>query len=570
MHKFEFVNRNYEMLEQQEKPKQFTYSDEKDHKKKPRWRKFTLTVSVLALFIIGIAVYFAKRENHSIVTETAGSGADKMPGNGNGSTSEKTPSGQLPAAGLSAEFEPEVMNEGAKASYKLALEVKGENQFAASAEIDVTNTSETNWNNLSVYFFPNQFGDLARDQCRRKIVTFAVDKCLQEIGEGETAIEKVTFNGEELPYDLQGVQLKVPLKLALSTGKSGKLAITYTFSLPGNLIENDEYNLLQWHPILPGYEREWLLHPLAIGKDTYSSFPSDITFSYNLPGKMQVVTSGTEPDSQSSSDTVAGKNLKEMFVMILNRHQMIKAQAGETEIRIFATAKQKAQAAEALKTAKEAVAFFEKKLGGYPQQQLDIVLTETRQGNYPGVILQPGTIVEDKFSYFETNESQEHLLVHQIAQQWFYGNVHFERHTDLWLNDGLSELAASLFFLVGKKKSEEESFAFAKKFNEFSIMREEVKSNMPADQYVGSFGGIVGHVQAKPAILLWELIKPYGDETALAFLSDYLKTYSGKKLATIEFIHFAKDYLKVDNHAFTGWLHYNPYSDYDMSDFYNL
>ncbi|WP_156424480.1 hypothetical protein [Bacillus sp. FJAT-27445] len=57
---------------------------------------------------------------------------------------------------------------------------------------------------------------------------------------------------------------------------------------------------------------------------------------------------------------------------------------------------------------------------------------------------------------------------------------------------------------------------------------------------------------------------------ALSFLADYLKTYSGKKLATIEFIRFAKDYYKVNDSAFTIWLDYNPYDSDDFSQYYNL
>lgn len=569
MDKFEFVNQNFEMLADGGKPKQFTYSEEKVQKKKRRWGKKEWAVALVAMLVIGAAVSIAKMERNTPVSDKVGSGQlSKAEGEKGG---ENNQSKLKPLAiGLPADFEPEALKEGAKAQYNLSMKIKGEAGFLVDAVIKVTNTSDSTWNNLSFYFFPNQFGDMARDLCRKKIVSFAVDKCMQEIGEGETAIERVTIGGVETAFDLDGLRLNVRLLRPIHSGETGEVAINYTFSLPKNLIEKGSYNPLQWYPMLPGYDKDWLFYPPSLEKETYSVPGADISLAFKLPDNLQAVTSGIDGDEKKDAGAIRGENLKEMAVLLLDGYEIKKGKAGTAEVRVFSTPEDSGRAGEVLETAVEAVGFFEEKFGSYPHKQLDLVITDTRKGSRPGLILQPGKIVEDTFYHLPDSETPEHLLVHQIAQQWFYGNVHFERYTDAWLNDGLSELAASLYFLAGQKKSEEESFAFANKYKEIMIFEAGGKANLPADQYAGSYGGITGQIQAKPAIKLWEILKPHGEEAALEFLAEYLHTYSGKKLATIEFIRFAKEYLKVDNSAFTGWLDYNPYSNYEMSDFYNL
>lgn len=353
-------------------------------------------------------------------------------------------------------------------------------------------------------------------------------------------------------------------------GKQTNITISYSFSLPNSNNEKRTYDILQWHPILPDYSYDWIIQPPAIRKETYSAAPSKYRLRYQIPGEFTAVTSGNDNDKEGGAGEIQENSLKEMYVVLLDGYKMIKTTTGSTEIRVFALEEESDRGKKVLSTAAEAVNFFAARLGDSPHKQIDIILTNMRKGSYPGIILQPAVIQgEDRF-YTPIQESQEHLVVHQLAQQWFYGKVHFDRHLDTWLNDGLSELAVSLFFLAGQKKSEEESFLFANAFDEFNVMRTDIKSNMPADRYAGVHGGRVGHVQAKPALYLWRMMKPYGEDAALAFLSNYLSTYSGKKLATIEFIRFTKEYFKVNNAQFTKWLEFNPYESSDFSHLFNL
>ncbi|RDU38296.1 hypothetical protein DRW41_01630 [Neobacillus piezotolerans] len=564
--KFTFVNQNYEMLNKEQKPIGFTYSSE-NIEVKPRTQKmYRYTVIIIAFLALLVAAFFyIESMKHS----ERGKGLESM-GAPTADTGKQADE-QLRQPGMPADFKPEVLPEGTAASYTFDLIVPQENKYEVRSSIDVTNTSEKAWSQISFYFFPNQLGDMARDQCRGKVLTWVVDKCLNEIGTSNMELIGTKVNGQATDYEVEGPWLNVPLRAILPVGANATVEISYSFSLPNPINGERGHDLLQWHPMLPDYTYDWIIQPPAYGKETYSAAPANYHFRYKTPGNLMAVTSATDLDQSSGQGELKENSLKEMHVLLLDGYQMVKTMAGPTEVRVFAQEREiEGRGKNVLGTAVEAVGFFSARLGESPHKQIDIVLTEERKGSYPGIVLQPAVIHgEDKF-YMPIEESQDHLLVHQLAQQWFYGKVHFDRYKDAWLNDGLSELAASLFFFAGQKKSEEESFAFANAYDDFYIMRTDVKSNLPADKYIGIQGGLVGHVQAKPVLHLWKMMKPYGTETALDFLSDYLSAYSAKKLATIEFIRFTKAYFKVDNQSFAEWLDFNPYENGDFIDFFSL
>ncbi|WP_409275229.1 hypothetical protein V1499_07895 [Neobacillus sp. SCS-31] len=563
--KFTFVNENYEMLNKEQKQKEFTYSSENIEVKPHTQKTYRYAAIIIVSLALLVAAFFSIEKMKS---SERGIGRDSLHEPTAGSDKSARENMQKP--GMPGDFQPQVLSEGSSASYIVDLNVPRDNKFLVSASIDVTNTSEKGWNQISFHFFPNLLGDLGREECRRKVLTWAIDKCLNEIGSGNLEVEGAKIDGVPSKYELEGLQLKVPLMKALKSGGKANVEISYSFSIPNGGNEKHVYDLLQWHPMLPDYTYDWLIQPPAFGKETYSAPPSNYLLHYQIPENLIAVTSGADLDQASETGDIQENRLKEMYVILLDGYKMIKTSAGSIEVRVFALEEELEKGKMVLGTAAEAVGFFASRLGDLPYKQIDIVMTNERKGSYPGIVLQPDVIKSDELFYQPIEETPDHLLVHQLAQQWFYGKVHFDRHTDAWLNDGLSELAASLFFLGSQKKSEAESFAYANAFDDFYIMRTDVKSNMPADRYTGMPGGMVGHIQAKPTLYLWRMMKPHGTDTALAFLSDYLSAYSGKKLATIEFIRFTKEYFKVDNRPFTSWLDFNPYENSDFQDFFNL
>ncbi|WP_059173805.1 hypothetical protein [Bacillus sp. FJAT-27445] len=190
----------------------------------------------------------------------------------------------------------------------------------------------------------------------------------------------------------------MPLKNILPSEGKASVALSYSFSMPKAASENTGYDLLQWYPMVPDFANDWIIQPATLGKETYTIIPSDYQFSYEIPERYQLVTSAPDPDQRVGKGQIEANSLKELYVMLLDGHGMIKAIAADVEIRVFAPEGEQERARKALETAGETVSFFSEKLGGYPYRQLDIVLANGRKGSYPGLVLQPVTIIsEDRF-----------------------------------------------------------------------------------------------------------------------------------------------------------------------------
>ncbi|PLR95104.1 hypothetical protein [Bacillus sp. T33-2] len=567
MGKFDLVNQDLSALNPTPERKE-TIKIRNTPTKRRSWNRYLLAAFFLLVTGIFAAVLIAVTEGENERPQLS----EKITNPETATEAEEstaTAEPPLRTPGLEAGFKPEEMKTGSNAEYKLQLKMTGDNQFEADASIQIKNTSDKNWMQIMFFFHPNQMLKMSQEKCYRKVLSWAVDECLKNTRGGEINLQEVKVNGNPVQYELTGQSLILTLQNAIQTGQSATADIHYTFSIPYLLRENGNYNLLQWHPMLPNFQNEWIFNPYIKEKDSYTVDHSPIELSYDLSKNLQLVSSSdSDPPGAKSKGSVSGTQLKEMFIMLLDGHAMKETKVNDIQLRAFAMPQHHEKIDGMIQTASEALAFFENNIGKYPYKQLDLVITDSQTGNYPGVIVLPGSNKPVENQYISVEESLEHALVHEIAQQWFYGPVNIDRHTDAWLNDGLSELSTSLFFLSEKQKSEQESFAFASEYYEFIEPRENAfKSNLPIENYLGSLGGIVGHVQAKPAILLWEAIKPCGaDMVALQFLSDYYQTYSYKKVTTQEFMRFTKSYFNIDYAKFTDWLFFDPHSVSELDD----
>ncbi|OCA85712.1 hypothetical protein A8F94_12620 [Bacillus sp. FJAT-27225] len=555
MDKFKFVNKEFERLGGSRKYKEFSF--ERIDTRQTVFLGKKQLVLIAAIIIFGLGMYFSKG---LIVQLMKGDSADvAVKTDGVQSSHGKRPV-KVNKAGLSPDFKPEVLKTGSKAVYNFDIQMPKENVFNVKAKIGLTNTSSLNWNEILLYFYLNRMGTNARLKCYSK-GGLAFEACLKKVGGGEVKVESVQYNGEPVKYFLEEDRLRLYPSSTLNKGKTGNIEIKYTFSLPGMYQENGSYNLPQWYPLVPDFDGSWNLLPYFEQKDTYTSAEAEYTIHYQLFKDFNIVSSGSDPATKAAAGTIKANALNEWYLMLLDGFVQEEAKVNDMTIRVHFEQGKQSDGEHALKAAAEAVSFFEEKLGPYPYKQLDIVLTKANRGSYPGLILVPENRREGMSMFARIEETLEHAVVVQTAQQWFYGKVLFDRYRDLWLQYGLSELAASLYFLDGKQLTEEESFQYTLEYLNVLKGWESGKANLPPEQYYSTTSGLIVHTQLKPAYRLWELMKPHSQNDRWNFLSGYLKTYSGKKIATIEFIRFAKNYFKVNDESFDDWLNYNPYRD---------
>ncbi|MEV5111265.1 M1 family metallopeptidase [Bacillus sp. LBA3-1-1.1] len=436
----------------------------------------------------------------------------------------------VPAKEIVKEFIPQEIKPGSKSAYNLQLEMNTDGLFNVEASISIQNQSDKDWSELLFYFIPNIF---------TKEYTPQMEK------DATVRIKELSVNGKNTLFNLADDTLTVPLNEKISPGTVINVRVSYDFRLPehGNRFSKngENYYLAQWYPMVPTFRNEWNKQAYRAKGEFYHTSFSDFTLKLKLPPNYTVVTS-SESDTfpSNNTSTMYAKNVKEMFVAVLKEPHMIEKEENGVNIRVFSIEDKPELLSEASLLASKALTYFQQVIGKYPSKQLDIILDEKGM-EYPGIatvgsISQPTKVLE-------------HHIVHEIAHQWFYGVVNNDPYYHAWLDEGVAQLATTLFLSTQENRNINEIF-----HQDLLPNMKRRPSNLPLDKY--PLEEQSNYIYGQPASGLWNVFnKNGGQKTAEQFLKQYYETYQYKEVDTQEFVTFLKHYLKLkDNKLFNDWL----------------
>ncbi|MGE7837247.1 M1 family aminopeptidase [Viridibacillus arvi] len=144
-----------------------------------------------------------------------------------------------------------------------------------------------------------------------------------------------------------------------------------------------------------------------------------------------------------------------------------------------------------------------------------------------------------------TNEAIKKIVIHEIAHQWFYGIVSNDPYTYAWLDEGIAQIATSLFRMLNENELG---------YIDFSDKMEQLPSNLPLHEYLNSTQS--NYIYGQSHSNLAKIFNQHGGkQTAEDFLSRYFTLYKYKELDTDEFVRFMKFYLELrDDSLFESWL----------------
>ncbi|USG67273.1 hypothetical protein NDK47_08365 [Brevibacillus ruminantium] len=448
----------------------------------------------------------------------------------NSSPPEKSKETVQHQANLSS-FTPESVPQGSEASYQLSFEMAEEGSFTANARISVKNTSADNWEQLVFYFIPNMFTDKQKAPY------------LPETA--EAVITRLELDGVETAFQLVGDTLSVPLDQRLKPGEQREVKVDYRFTVPHGGLRftktSHSYYLAQAYPMLATYHNGWNKHDYLSYSESYHTNHSDFTVSYRLPpGYTFISSSDRDPLPGSQSGEVRVERVKEVFIAVTKEMISLSEVVNGTEIRVFGRETDKRGMEIALQTASKAFGVFTEKIGPYPHKQFDLILDSVASMEYPGIV----TI---GYSGGMQADSLRHAVIHELAHQWFYAVVSNDPYLDGWLDEGMAELATTLYSYDIEGRGEG-SFYFARE----ALSAQNV-SNLPLHEYQNS--AIIGTLYGQPVKYLWEMITMYGDEQeGWQFLNAYYRNYAYKQVNTKEFVRFATAYYPISEHYFSKWL----------------
>lgn len=429
-----------------------------------------------------------------------------------------------------------------QANYELMLTMNTKAEFSTKAKIEVKNKSEEIWDELVFYLIPN---------------VFSQGHSLETVkGFSEININAVKVNGEKVKFTLQDDSLKLELNDKLKQRQEAQVEISYQFTVPeegsGFLKVNDSYYLAQWYPMLASFQNgKWNKEEYTEGFKTHHTDFSDYQVRIDIPKGYSIIsTADKDVDLTDRQGKLKVDRVREFFVAIVKDMDMYTTTVNNVEIRLFSKNDHDQNPEVALKLAKNALGFFQEKIGKYPHRQLDIILDKGYNHEYPGIV----TI--DPYQTFEGPFNQS--LVHGIAHQYFYGVVSNDAYHEAWIGEGFSEFASNLYFYLGERqdKYRAQSLSYYRMSNIQKQGLGRQYSNVPLDE-----NNHTGYILGQPAVQIFDMIQDKHrirqKEASIVlseYLSDYYHHFQYKEVDTKAFIRFTKDYFQVPTGYFNGWL----------------
>ncbi|WP_142826390.1 M1 family metallopeptidase [Planococcus soli] len=425
----------------------------------------------------------------------------------------------------------EMPQDATNAVYDIKFELNEAGEFQVAASVDVTNSSSDSWSEIGFYLVPNAMN--------------SVETPLYEDEDLEMEVSAVSVDGQEAAYTLDNNELMVELDTNLETASKAKVAIEYSMVLPQNGMRlsqvDDNYYLAHWYPMLGHYQDDWDIEDYDPIGESYDTDYGDFTVTFDLPKDYLVASSAEDgPIEATSTGTVNGENIKDFYMAIMNpdEWEFETVQANSTDLRVF-TPRSANMLEETSELAVDAYVYFEENIGDNPFRELDIIGNDGYM-EYPNII----EVAADA-------ASQESVLVHEIAHQWFYFIVTNDPFNEAWLDEGVTEFSSSLFL---SDYYDDEEYGFWGALTAEEYYPPETYVNLPLDRFEDEsyYSTIYGKV---PMLLKehFDLLDEDGAE--LKFLSAYYKEFQFKQVDTEEFKVFFEDYFEGDQSEFLdSWL----------------
>jgi Peptidase family M1 domain len=431
-------------------------------------------------------------------------------------------------------FNAKEVPSGSKSTYRLSLEMDEDETFYVEAEIDITNVSEENWNEIVLYFIPNMF-------TKENAPTLENPALVN--------IHSLFIDGKASDYSLDKDTLSIPLSTQLPPGENIKLRMVYDFTLPSEGLrftkEGENFHLAQWYPMVPTYRNGWNKQDFQSRGETYHTPFSDFHLEVEAPASYAIVSSSEGDDLLSKGSEVIIENEKDIFIALLKNASSLEKRTAinNVNIRVFGSEEKPEQKKEVLYTAVKALDFFNREFGGYTKKQFDVIIGGLGM-EYPNVVTVGSIYNSDPVDI----DSLKRMVVHEVAHQWFYGMVSNDPYSDAWLDEGFAEIATLLYYT----EFEEGDFSFD--FGNQMSKKLPLPVNFPLDQYTSI--EMSSYIYSKSSTRLGILFKKYGGEdTAKEFIKEYVKAYQYKEVDSEEFVRFTKHHFNLEsNKEFEEWL----------------
>lgn len=262
--------------------------------------------------------------------------------------------------------------------------------------------------------------------------------------------------------DADLILVLVPLPKTLAPGAATTVSMTFTTTVPTDPPdttgrfrydpERDAWALSGWYPMLAGFDpvAGWSLDPPAAWSDVTFGAAALYDVSIVAPDSLALVTPGVEVSGNAEGDNrrfVSGPARE--FAMFADPSLVTTSAeaANGTTVTVHHPAESAAGAQQVLEWATGALETFNELFGTSPYATLDVVAAPGVAGSeFSGMIWLDEAYVADPAGTGSRPGAIEFLVAHEVAHQWWYGLVGSDPQRNAFLDEGLAEYSAVLYF----------------------------------------------------------------------------------------------------------------------------
>jgi len=328
-------------------------------------------------------------------------------------------------------------------NYTIDVTIANTEQLSAKQQVEYTNNSEIHLTQLSLHLYPNAFREDAAIKPYDKDDAAIVDGQF-----GGITIKNVTVDGRRVEFKIGGTDKNI-LYIPIDLDPTYTTVINFEFELKIPKINHrfgqnsNTTNFGNWYPIVCTLENgEFREDPYYSKGDPFFSEVSNYSVNITVPSNYQIASTGMSTAVQNNLDNTKTYKIHEdkirdfAFVLSDKFEHLVDSVDGIALNYYFY---EDANASQNLELIKDVILTFNDTFGKYPYKSITVTKTGFLHGGmeYPQIVF---------ISDILEQESYQEVIVHEIAHQWWYAVVGNDQIRYAWIDEGLSEYSATIFF----------------------------------------------------------------------------------------------------------------------------
>lgn len=350
---------------------------------------------------------------------------------------------------------------------------------------------------------------------------------------GKMTINSLRMNGADVKpiMELGNSAMRIELDRPLKPGEAIEFDLAYVTKVPTTSVSigYDQFGLHSkvlalpnFYPIIPVYDDEGWNVELAPGiGDAVFSDTALYRVNITAPSNQVVAASGVcNPSSSGTTKTwqcVSGP-MRDFMIASSADYQIASNTIDGIKVNSYFLKKDAEAGQSGLQVTVDSVKSYEKRIGAYPFNELDLVETPTGAGGieYPGLIVVAQDLYEGNPTF------QEGATAHEAAHQWWYSLVGDDQVDDPWLDEAFTQFTTALYYRdvygpTGMQADIDQDLV--RRYNRVKGTEDDKRADLPVASYTDRQYSAI--VYGKAALFFNALYEAMGDEKFNAFMKTY-------------------------------------------------